>query len=173
MQPCTPVVHFSKTTSTMEQFAHGSEFLWILPTPHHDQRNIISVTWTWTLTSHPTPSHDQRNIISVTWTWTLKSHPTPSSNKNRKTKKMAPCSAHGNYITKLSCIVSLDVHQDCWLWLPNGLQTGRSPCWGTSIIYILYYIYYIIYIILYIIYYILYYILYIIYIIYISSINPL
>ena len=41
---------------------------------------------------HPTPStppHDQRNIISVTWTWTLTSHPTPPYSiikKNGKTQ---------------------------------------------------------------------------------------
>ena len=45
------------------------------PTSPHDQRIIISVTWTWTLPSHPTPPHDQRNI-SVAWTSTLTSHPT-------------------------------------------------------------------------------------------------
>ena len=75
------------------------------PTPPHDQRNIMSVTWT--LTS--TPPHDQRNIMSVTWT--LTSHPTPTQaiikkNNKKQTKKhthkkkqqntQAPCSAQGN-----------------------------------------------------------------------------
>ena len=62
------------------------------PTPPHDQRNIISITWTWTLTSHPTPPHDQRNIISVTWTWTSTSHPTPPHHQTNteKHKKRRP-----------------------------------------------------------------------------------
>ena len=92
-----PFFHFPKTTttSTMTQFAHGSQFLWIVaahvcsaphPLPYplhvhaHEHEHL-----------HPTPPHPIINVTSSTW------HVHERKKKQQDTQ--APCSAVGHYIT--------------------------------------------------------------------------